>query len=79
MTIPFAKTEFSSYIYDWPSILARSRLGAAVAAAARLARLWVVRAEGRRALRRLDLHLLRDIGLTRAQAQREAGKPFWER
>lgn len=31
----------------------------------------------RRDLRELDDHLLRDIGITREQARREAGKPFW--
>jgi len=35
------------------------------------------RAAGRRALARLDDRLLRDIGLTRADADAEAGKPFW--
>jgi uncharacterized protein YjiS (DUF1127 family) len=28
-------------------------------------------------LRELDDHLLRDIGVTREQARREASKPFW--
>jgi uncharacterized protein YjiS (DUF1127 family) len=31
----------------------------------------------RQALLKLDDHLLRDIGITREQAQREAGKPYW--
>jgi uncharacterized protein YjiS (DUF1127 family) len=31
----------------------------------------------RQDLRELDDHLLRDIGITRAQARREASKPFW--
>jgi uncharacterized protein YjiS (DUF1127 family) len=29
-------------------------------------------------LLKLDDHLLRDIGVTRAQARREASKPFWQ-
>jgi len=32
----------------------------------------------RQDLRALDDHLLRDIGITREQARREAGKPFWK-
>jgi uncharacterized protein YjiS (DUF1127 family) len=33
----------------------------------------------RRVLTQLDDRSLRDIGLTRAEALREAGKPFWRR
>ena len=40
-------------------------------------RLWQERAHGRRQLRRFDDHLLRDIGITRLQAEAEADKPFW--
>jgi uncharacterized protein YjiS (DUF1127 family) len=40
-------------------------------------RLWRERARGRQQLRTLDDHLLRDIGLTRLQAEAEADKPFW--
>jgi uncharacterized protein YjiS (DUF1127 family) len=42
---------------------------------------WTVRSNQRRALRALaqDGRLLSDIGLTREQALREAGKPFWRR
>lgn len=31
----------------------------------------------RRRLRHLDDHLLRDIGLTRAEAMRESARPVW--
>ena len=42
---------------------------------------WIVRSGERRALRELakDRRLLRDVGLTREQVLREAGKPFWRR
>lgn len=41
--------------------------------------LWLARVRQRNALGDLaeDKHLLADIGLTREQALREAGKPFW--
>ena len=32
----------------------------------------------RRTLRTLEPHLLRDIGLTEAEARREAERPFWD-
>jgi uncharacterized protein YjiS (DUF1127 family) len=40
-------------------------------------RLWQERARGRQQLRTFDEHLLRDIGITRLQAEAEADKPFW--
>lgn len=39
--------------------------------------LWRDRARQRRCLARLDDRLLRDIGLTRRDAEHEAAKPFW--
>jgi uncharacterized protein YjiS (DUF1127 family) len=38
---------------------------------------WHERARQRRHLRALDNHMLRDIGLSRADVESEAGKPFW--
>ncbi len=43
----------------------------------RLARLAAVARE-RRALAGLSDHLLDDVGLTRAEAQREAARPVWD-
>jgi uncharacterized protein YjiS (DUF1127 family) len=40
-------------------------------------RLWQDRVRGRHQLRELDDHVLRDIGITRLQAEAEANKPFW--
>jgi uncharacterized protein YjiS (DUF1127 family) len=40
-------------------------------------RLWQARGRGRQQLRTFDDHLLRDIGITRLQAEAEADKPFW--
>ncbi|MFH6785160.1 MULTISPECIES: DUF1127 domain-containing protein [Methylobacterium] len=39
--------------------------------------LWAERRRERRALLRCPDALLRDVGLSRADAVREAGKPFW--
>ena len=39
---------------------------------------WSARARERRSLYRLDDHLLKDIGLTRADVEREASKHFWQ-
>lgn len=40
--------------------------------------LWHERARQRRALAELPSELLKDIGVSRADAAREAGKPFWK-
>jgi uncharacterized protein YjiS (DUF1127 family) len=40
--------------------------------------LWRVLARGRRHLAALDDRMLRDIGLTRADVDREYRKPFWQ-
>jgi uncharacterized protein YjiS (DUF1127 family) len=38
---------------------------------------WRQRATDRRQLQKLDDHLLRDIGLSRADVEFEVAKPFW--
>ena len=38
---------------------------------------WLARSQQRHALRMLDDHLLKDIGITREQARIESTKPFW--
>jgi uncharacterized protein YjiS (DUF1127 family) len=40
---------------------------------------WIERSKQRYALAELDDHLLKDVGLSRSAARREAAKPFWER
>jgi uncharacterized protein YjiS (DUF1127 family) len=47
-------------------------------AAVRAVWFWLERSRQRRALAELDDHLLRDIGLTRDEAQRECANPFWK-
>ena len=39
---------------------------------------WLDVSRSRQTLDGLDEHMLRDIGLTRAEAQREASKFFWQ-
>jgi uncharacterized protein YjiS (DUF1127 family) len=38
---------------------------------------WLERARQRRQLRQLGDHMLKDIGLSRADVEAEASKPFW--
>ena len=38
---------------------------------------WAERARQRRALRELSDHMLKDLGITRYDAEFEARKPFW--
>ena len=59
------------------------RRPAALADAVAQIKFWIARARQRRALRELALHelnarWLRDIGVTREQALRESGRPFWD-
>jgi uncharacterized protein YjiS (DUF1127 family) len=49
-----------------------------LAAAWHLFASWIERARQRRALAWLDDQMLRDIGITRVEAAREAGRPFWK-
>ena len=49
-----------------------------VAAAWMLVSSWIERSRQRQALAALDDHQLRDIGITRLEAVREAEKPFWK-
>ena len=53
------------------------RLAHGAGRAAESGLLWLERARQRRQLRELSDHMLRDIGLTRADAWAEAEKPFW--
>jgi len=66
---------------ETPFVRIVTRPAAVPVIAAVLARLaaWAQRHRQRRALARLDPDLLRDVGLTRTDALRESGKPFWRR
>ncbi len=41
--------------------------------------LWLSRVQDRRRLAELDDHMLRDIGLSRSEAEDAAATPFWRR
>ena len=56
----------------------RPRLAAWTRRAIELVLGWQEVARQRRALLALDEHLLKDIGITRADAEREASRPFWD-
>ena len=63
-----------------PPYAAPKRVTAFFAAIGRIQhtmRAWSERAASRRALAMLNDHLLRDIGLTRVDVERELMKPFW--
>ncbi len=53
-------------------------VSAALFAFANLVRTWEERRITRAALRRLDAHMLHDIGLSDREAQAETAKPFWQ-
>lgn len=39
---------------------------------------WIANRESRKELARLPAHILKDLGISQSQAQRVAGKPFWQ-
>ena len=66
------RTSHSSPSFWWALGSALARLGNSAVAMAE-------RTRQRRALARLDEHLLRDIGVSRSAAAAEIRKRFWER
>lgn len=50
----------------------------AICTAAEATQPWYYRWRQRQALMRLDDHLLKDIGVSRADAEQEGTKPFWK-
>ena len=41
-------------------------------------KIWMARSSQRKQLARLDDHLLKDIGYSRSQVEKEISKPFWK-
>jgi uncharacterized protein YjiS (DUF1127 family) len=60
-----------------PGVAGHFSFSQLIARGAEMISLWQERAEGRQHLAALDDHMLADIGLTRAEAEQEANKPFW--
>ena len=52
--------------------------GGPIAALVRTVLLWQERASQRHHMAGLDDHVLKDIGLSRADIESEATKPFWQ-
>ena len=80
---PDLVTVFSMLAMASPAIVSWQRRGATMGSGRpwrrllKSLRLWQERARGRQQLREFDDHMLRDIGITRLQAEAEATKPFW--
>jgi len=55
----------------------RAGLGRLFLASLKTLHSWYERSKQRRRLAQLDDHLLRDIGIDRVAAMKEAYKPFW--
>lgn len=53
-------------------------VGRGIFAAFEAAGIWMERYRERRALQALPDHLLRDIGMSRVDANQESDKPFWQ-
>jgi uncharacterized protein YjiS (DUF1127 family) len=72
-------TSFIESLPSWSRLLelCRLRLAADVVQLASQCSDWSCRARQRRLLVTLDDRMLKDIGLTRADAMVEADKPFW--
>lgn len=65
--------------YSNAPTLGRRRLSAkSFSSFANLLTRWAARSQQRYLLRDMDDHLLRDMGISRADAVRESMKPFWQ-
>lgn len=63
--------------YSAPRSTLTAKLGTMLSEIIAMPRQWAGRRHERRALLRLDDHMLRDIGLDRFQAEEMAARPFW--
>lgn len=64
--------------YPFRATGSRTSLGSLFLWSSAVLDLWYDRFRQRRHLARLDERLLRDIGIDRVAAMREASKPFWQ-
>ena len=70
-TIQMRTTQAARHDHDWSWARGAQRLVTVLLT-------WQQRAHDRRQLQCLSDHMLRDIGLTRADVFAEASKPFWQ-
>ena len=63
----------------WPGMSRPAAASSPTAVVSATLRSWIARPRQRRDLAELEDHLLRDIGVSRHEALREAAKPFWKR
>ncbi len=66
------------FVQEGPPLRVRPGLAAWLLRAVELVLGWQEMARQGRALLALDERLLKDIGITRADAKREASRPFWD-
>jgi uncharacterized protein YjiS (DUF1127 family) len=83
MSTPNARTLLFRGIASSPLSHPKARLGGFIAGTYSTLGRWFARSRQRRTLREIaernDFHLLKDIGVSQAEALREADKPFWRR
>jgi uncharacterized protein YjiS (DUF1127 family) len=83
MSTPTVRTLLSRSIAPGALSHSKARLSRLLADTRSTLGQWYARSRERRALReiaeRSDFHLLKDIGVSQAEALREADKPFWRR
>jgi uncharacterized protein YjiS (DUF1127 family) len=81
MSTPNARALLSRGIAPGALSDAKAQLGRLIAGARSTIGRWFARSRQRRALREIaernDFHLLKDIGVSREEALREADKAFW--
>jgi uncharacterized protein YjiS (DUF1127 family) len=75
MNSRFAYNNAAAYSAPRPSIAAK--FGASLMRAMTMPVRWAERHNDRRAMLRLDDHMLRDIGFDRVQAEQVARRAFW--
>jgi uncharacterized protein YjiS (DUF1127 family) len=81
MSTPIIRTLLSRSIAPVALSHSKARIGGLVSDTRSAVGRWFARSRERRALREIaernDFHLLKDIGVSQAEALREADKPFW--
>lgn len=66
-------------VHGGPNLSIDGRISAVLLRVVNQLLIWQDRARERAHLRDLSDHMMKDLGLSRADIDREAGKPFWQR